>query len=149
MALGELMGERMAPLLMEGGMDSVVVPVPTTPARRRLRGYNQARVLARVVARERGLALLDALDRAERRTQVRLGPAERRRNVHGSFSLRPSRRSRIVGRKVILIDDVLTTGATAIAASSTLEEAGAEVVHLLTFARALPYSGGEGRVPGR
>ena len=54
-SLGELMGSRMAALVSQTIGDSVVVPVPTTPQRRRMRGYNQARVLAEVVARELGI----------------------------------------------------------------------------------------------
>ncbi len=146
-SLGEIMAGRMTALMPHGWIGSVVVPVPTTPARQRRRGYNQAWILARVVARDRGLLLLDALERRGGGTQVHLAPSERRANVQGSFAARPPMRSRIPGRKVILIDDVLTTGATAVSAAKTLGEAGAEAVHLLTFARALPYGDGSGRVP--
>jgi predicted amidophosphoribosyltransferase len=109
-----------------------------------MRGYNQAGVLAEVVARQLGLVMVEALDRPRGGTQVRLGPRERRSNVQGSFRVLPASRSRIRGLGVILIDDVMTTGATALAAASPLAEAGVESVHLVTFARALPF-GGEGR----
>jgi ComF family protein len=117
----------------------VVVPVPTTPRRRRFRAYNQARVLAETVARELGAPLVDALERAKGATQVKLGPRARTENVRGSFRLRPLGRSQIQGSDVILIDDVLTTGATALSAALALEEGGASTVRLLSFARALPF----------
>jgi ComF family protein len=142
--LGELMGRRMAAVCPPVSPDSVVVPVPTTPERRRIRGYNQARVLAEVVARELDRTLFEGLSRAKGGTQVRAGPSDRRKKVEGAFDVVRTTRSRIRGREVILIDDVLTTGATASSAASALGETGAGPVHLLTFARALPFgSGGE------
>jgi len=142
-ALGAMMGSRMAavPLPIQGR--AVAVPVPTTEQRRRERGYNQAKVLAGVVARLRGVPLVEALERPGGRTQVRLGSQERRRNVAGSFRFRPGLGSRVRGMEVILIDDVLTTGATALAAVEALKEGGAGSVHLLTFARALPFAAGD------
>ena len=138
-SLGEMMGRRMVAVSSPPGGNSVVVPIPTTSRRRRMRGYNQARVLAEVVARELGIATLEALDRPRGGSQVRLGPRERRSNVQGSFNVIPSLCSQIQGLEVILIDDVLTTGATALSAASALGEKGAKSVHLLTFARALPF----------
>ena len=138
-SIGEMMGRRMVAVCSPPEGDAVVVPIPTTSRRRRVRGYNQARVLAEVVARELGVAMVEALDRPSGGTQVRLGPRERRSNVQGSFRVIPSSCSRIRGPGVILIDDVLTTGATALSAASALGEKGAKSVHLLTFARALPF----------
>jgi len=142
--MGEMMGRRMVAVCSPPKRDFVVVPIPTTSRRRRMRGYNQARVLAEVVARELGVARVEALDSPSGGTQGRLGPRERRSNVRGSFRVTPSSFSRIRASGVILIDDVLTTGATALSAASALEEKGAKSVHLLTFARALPF-GPEGR----
>jgi len=137
--LGESMGRRMAILPSGETGKGPVIPIPTTRRRQRHRGYNQALVLAEAVAREWNRPLLDALERPEGRTQVRLSPSERRSNVQGTFRFKESLRSRIRGRRVILVDDVLTTGATAISAAETLGEAGAKEVHILTFARALPF----------
>jgi ComF family protein len=144
-SLGELMGSRMAAIALPLRGRAVAVPVPTTEQRRRERGYNQATILAQVVARLKEVPLVEALERPGGRTQVRLGPQERRRNVRGSFRARPDLGSRIEGRDVILIDDVLTTGATALAAVEALTEGGAGSVHLLTFARALPFASDRGR----
>lgn len=136
--LGELMGRRMAACWMDTKGEALVVPVATTPKRRRVRGYNQAQVLAEVVAREQGVSWVDALQRPSGGTQVRSGPRQRRRNVQDSFRVAPECRSRIRGREVILVDDVLTTGSTAVSAATALCAAGAGSVRLLTFARALP-----------
>ena len=142
-ALGTLMGERMArvPLPAGGaGPPSVVVPVPTTRTRRRRRGYNQAAVLARAVgaASERPVARA-LVRRSGGRTQVALQPMERGHNVLRAFSVREDETGRVRGRHVLLVDDVLTTGATGGAAARALDEAGVAGVTLLTFTRALPY----------
>lgn len=141
--VGSLMGERMArvPLpAIDGDPVSVVVPVPTTRTRRRRRGYNQAAVLAGAVGEASGRPVIRALDRRSGgRTQVALQPMERGRNVLRAFSVRRGEARRVRGRHVLLVDDVLTTGATAGAAAGALTEAGVEGVTLLTFARALPY----------
>jgi ComF family protein len=116
-----------------------VVPVPTTERRLRERGYNQAELLAEGVGIVLGRPCLPAL-RRERATvsQTTLAPSERRENVRGTFSLSSSA-SRLVPRaEVLLVDDVLTTGATAAEAAVTLTRAGAASVTLVTFARALP-----------
>lgn len=139
-ALSEFMGRLMSAVCPPVGPDFLVVPVPTTRKRERTRGYNQARILAEVVAETLGLELLDALDRPRGASQVRLGPRERQGNVWGSFCPIPAFRSRIGGAEVILVDDVLTTGATAVSAAMALGEAGAKSVGLVTFARALPFS---------
>lgn len=139
-SLGVLMGRRMAAVFPPVGGSPWVVPVPTTPERRRFRGYNQARVLAESVSREMGLTVIDGLIRARGGTQVKAGPRERHRNVAEVFDVVSSARSRIRGRDVILIDDVLTTGATATSAAMALQRGGVGSVHVLTFARALPLS---------
>ena len=123
-------------------LDLPLVPVPTTPRRLRRRGYNQARLLAKEVANRTGGTLIDALERGtEGMSQVALQPGERRTNVDGVFSLQPGAQSLIRGTHLVLVDDVLTTGATASAAATTLQGGGAATVRLLTFARSLPTGG--------
>lgn len=124
---------------------AVLVPVPTSPGRERRRGYNQARVLAEALARRRGCRVLDALARAPGSTsQVALPQDERRANVRGAFEPGPDASRVGVLPHTILVDDVLTTGATAGAASEVLAGLGAEAVTVAAFARALPRAVGPG-----
>ncbi len=119
--------------------DALVVPVATTRGRARRRGYNQAELLARAYAARTSAPVLDALTReGEGPSQVELVPDQRRRNVRDSFAVRPSARAAVRGRAVALIDDVLTTGATAAAAAETLERTGARGVTVIAVAIALP-----------
>lgn len=139
-ALAELLAERMAEIVLPPDVEReahIVVPVPTTPARIRERGYNQAELLARAYARLTGRQVVEALERASAKsTQTVLQPAARLANVAGAF--RPADRvADIVGAHCLLVDDVLTTGATATECTRTLVAAGARCVSIVTFARAL------------
>lgn len=138
--LAGVMGDAMASVEIPGrspGESFVVVPVPTTPERLRARGYNQAGLLAERVALRTGLSFAPALARPTARgSQTSLAPEARRDNVRGAFE--PTGRSdEVRGRSVLLVDDVLTTGATISEAAVTLARAGAVRVVASTFARAL------------
>lgn len=113
----------------------VVVPVPLARSRERERGFNQAALLARRVARGLGLPLDARAARRVRatRAQSELSGSERRANVRGAFAARPG--PRLVGRHVLLVDDVLTTGATASECARALLGAGALTVGALAVAR--------------
>jgi competence protein ComFC len=114
----------------------VVVPVPLAPRRLRQRGYNQAQLLAHeVAAAVRGEVVEDALVREERPPQQSLSAADRLLNLRGAF--RCPRPARIHNLRVILIDDVVTTGATLSACTDTLAQAGARRISALAFARDL------------
>ena len=143
------MGRSMAGLALPPparGVTPVVVPVPTTGARLRRRGYNQAELLARSLAEARDLNLIQALERVRGgSTQVSLHPSQRRANVRGAFAVRRGFAPRLRGAHVILVDDVLTTGSTAGAAATELAREGASWVTLATFARALPRPRRAGR----
>jgi ComF family protein len=118
---------------------TVIVPVPTTEARERRRGYNQAQLLAEVVARGLAIPLAPALVRDRGGpTQVSLPPSRRRANVRGAFLPVGPPGPHLEGARVLLVDDVLTTGATAGEAAIVLREMGASEVTALAFARALP-----------
>jgi len=102
----------------------LLVPVPLHPVRRRERGYDQALVLAAAFAERAGAPVVAALVRARAtRQQARLPAAARRANVAGAFALRAP--GVVRGRRVALVDDVVTTGATVDAASAVLAAAGA------------------------
>jgi ComF family protein len=113
----------------------LIVPVPLHPRRLRERGFDQAWILARALARRTGLEAASRLLMRVRdtRAQVGLGREERQANVAGAFAADP----RVAGRTVLLVDDVLTTGATLHAAAEALGAAGAGPIVALTAARAL------------
>jgi ComF family protein len=139
-ALAEPMAERMAAITLPPDVVAearLVVPVPTTPARRRTRGYNQAELLARAYARRTGRGALAALERSVgTSSQTNLQPVERGANVTGAFRSVASAERGLRGAHVLLVDDVLTTGATAAECTRQLVAAGARAVTLVTFARA-------------
>ena len=118
----------------------VVVPVPLHRLRLLWRKFNQAAELARALGALSGTpVLIDAVRRTKRtRRQIGLGPRAREDNVRGAFSLTPAGREALFGRRVVLIDDVYTTGATVASVTRTLKRAGIADVTVLTFARALP-----------
>jgi ComF family protein len=116
-------------------LDALLVPVPLHRSRLRSRGYNQALLLARGLARRRGLALAPRLLERTRPTaeHAHLDAAARRRNVREAFRLRAG--GALAGRTVVLVDDVLTTGATADACARALHAGGAGAVHVFTVGR--------------
>ena len=122
---------------------ALVAPVPLHPSRSRQRGFNQAELLARGLIRkirrnEAGLELAADLLRRIRPTspQVGLSPSARRENVRGVFAV--SEAERVRNRTVLLVDDVMTTGATLSACAAALKRAGAARVMALSLARATP-----------
>jgi ComF family protein len=115
-----------------------VVPVPLHWRKQMQRGFNQAELLARYVAKRRGIPVLRALRRKRgTATQAGLASAGRRRNVAGAFVLRSEAKPnpQLAGKKILLIDDVMTTGATASACAGVLKRGGALSVSLVTLAR--------------
>ena len=133
-ALARIMATQMKCPLGDLAPDGLLVPVPLHRWRLWQRGFNQAVLIARALGRAFDPDLL-------RRTRATprlkgLDPAQRRATVRGAFAVRPG--ADIKGRPVILVDDVLTTGATAEACARVLRRAGASSVELLAFARVLP-----------
>jgi ComF family protein len=119
----------------------LVLPVPLHWTRLFARRYNQAGLLAQAIRAAGGPPVAPDWLVRRRRTpsQGRLGAAARARNVRGAFALRPGRNIR--GKRVVLIDDVLTTGATVEECARVLRRGGAEFVGVLTLARALRAGG--------
>jgi ComF family protein len=125
-----------------GGLPRVdaVLPVPLGPARLAERGYNQAWELARRVAGRQGLAAHAGLLQRLHDTphQVGLGRTQRARNLGDAMWVAPAAAARISGRKLALVDDVLTTGVTAVASTRALLAAGAASVQVWVLARTPP-----------
>lgn len=113
----------------------VAVPVPLHPSRLRARGYNQAARVAAALAKKMDLPLAeDGLQRMkDTRPQVGLSRAERMKNLAGAFAVPAPERLR--GKRVLLVDDVMTTGATVGEAARALKATGAKVVHVWALAR--------------
>ena len=111
--------------------DAALTFVAPDPERRRARGDHPAEALANGLAERWGVPVLALLERRRGRRQRGLPLDERRRNVRGSFSARPA------PPRVVLVDDVYTSGATTDAAASALRRAGAREVDVVTFARAM------------
>jgi ComF family protein len=116
---------------LDGG---VLVPAPLHPARRRRRGFNQAERLAAAIARRTGMPVDDCLTRAgPRATQMGRNRAERLQGITGTIALHTN--ARPPPSRVLLVDDVMTTGATLAACAQALRKAGATEVAALAYAR--------------
>jgi ComF family protein len=125
---------------MEDGTNGfdAVIPVPLHKDRLKKRGFNQSLLLAREVARGFRIEVdYKSLKRTlPTRPQVDLKTDERRKNVRGAFEVK--RAERVCGRRVVLVDDVFTTGATVRECSKVLKKAGARV-YVLTLARVVRF----------
>ncbi len=129
--IGEAMARRWA---VAGAGGDVLVPVPIHRARRRERGYDQAELLARAAAPHLGLPTASALERVRlTRPQFELDRRDRAANVADAFRVADPRL--VAGRWVVLVDDVVTTGATLATCARALLAAGAVAVSALTAAR--------------
>jgi ComF family protein len=119
------------------GDDAVLVPVPLNRWRQLSRRYNQSTELARAIGRLTGIPFDPGLVRRHRNTrqQVGLTREARHRNVSGAFRPHPDFVARLGGRRVILVDDVITTGSTIAAVARALDRAGAGKVDAISFAR--------------
>ncbi len=136
--LAHALGQRLATEVIRARIssDATIVPVPTTPERIIERGYNQSALLAAALARKAGLrSLPTALERTHFAPhQVGADKAQRARQVAGAFSAN----SRFISNKnVILVDDVVTTGATSAACAAAIEAVGGRLVAAVAVARVL------------
>lgn len=120
---------------LRGRQFDAVVPVPLHPARQRERGFNQATLLAALLTRQIPAPVRLMLKRVRyTKTQTAFDRSERMENLRGAFRLR--RKTDVRGLRVLLVDDVLTTGATLSECARVLKKAGAASIHAATAARA-------------
>lgn len=118
-----------------------VVPVPTSVRNIRRRGYNQAAVIASALSAAMGIPLLECLDRQRQTgTQTALNPMQRRANVSDAFVMVEGVAGMLEGRRLLLVDDVITTGATAVAATRALALGNPGSIVAYAFARTVPIS---------
>jgi ComF family protein len=131
--LAELMAARWRRAGVGG---EVLVPVPVHAARRRQRGFDQAELLARGIGALLGLPVVAGVRRAAKTAaQHQLGRRARAGNVGHAFAPEPSCVTRLAGRWIVLVDDVVTSGSTAAGCARALYRAGAEAVSCLALAR--------------
>jgi ComF family protein len=132
--MGRWMAHAGRELLREA---DALVPVPLHWRRLWTRRFNQSSLLAKSVAQDSGVAIAEtALKRVKATAQqVGLSQAERAQNVQGAFRVPPEDRVAVTGRRLVLVDDVLTSGATSDACARALLRAGAQSVDVLVFAR--------------
>lgn len=114
---------------------TLILPVPLHPLKQRKRGYNQAAIVAGELGRLSGIIVDDGILKRVRGTapQKSLAPEERKRNIGGAFLVGRQERKRLAGKRVLLIDDIYTTGSTMDEAARTLRRAGAEKVYYLAI----------------
>ncbi|HEY6376054.1 MAG TPA: phosphoribosyltransferase family protein [Edaphobacter sp.] len=141
--LGRMLARAIETLEGKAGAELRVVAVPLFPAKERQRGYNQAVLLADAALKElkrsrpewRLRASYDAIRRVkDTQSQFELTPSGRRRNLQGAFAVDET--ADLIGREVLLVDDIYTTGATARACAAALRRAGASKVWVATVSRA-------------
>jgi ComF family protein len=142
-AMGRLLAHRLRQRLTDAAAEleagpQVIAPMPTHWVRRLSRGTSAPEVLAEAMAAETGIRLATRLLQCTRRTakQSLLSPRQRPRNVKGAFRVRPG--NELLGLHVVIIDDVVTTGATANEAARILRRAGASCITVAAVSRALP-----------
>jgi ComF family protein len=138
-ALGHLLAQGWERFGMDQEEFDQIAPIPLHRSRERERGYNQALLLSQELSRHVGCPVSARLLVRTRATspQVGLGPEERQANVEGAFSCT----DRLEGARVLLVDDVLTTGSTLESAGTALRKSGASLVWAYTLARARSGAG--------
>ncbi len=134
----ESLGESLDESLKES-LPDLIVPVPLNWRKIQLRGFNQAHLIAKTLSRELKIPLQPGLIKQVRQTQPQkgLGRKERARNLQGAYRVT----NKLSGQNIALVDDVVTTMATAVESTQLLKMAGAGEVHIWSVARTLPFGG--------
>ena len=140
--VGRFMGTEMAGRAGEAARRAdMIVPVPTSARNIRRRGYNQSAVIASALSAALDIPLLDCIRRQRQAgTQTALNPMQRRANVSGAFVMVERLAGRLEDRRLLLVDDVITTGATVLAATGVLALGNPRSIVAYAFARTVPIS---------
>lgn len=140
--VGRFMGAEMAGRAGAAARRTdIVVPVPTSARNIRRRGYNQSAVIASALSTTMGIPMLDCLRRQRQAgTQTALNPMQRRANVSDAFVMVERLAGMLEGRRLLLVDDVITTGATVLAAAGVLALGNPGSIVAYAFARTVPIS---------
>ncbi len=118
------------------GLSLILVPIPLSKAKYKKRGYNQAEILAKELGKKLNLEVLDCLERTkETVTQVGLSKNERKENIKGAFVVKKKYEESLKNMNILIIDDVLTTGATIYEATMVLKKSGSSKIWGVAFAR--------------
>lgn len=114
-----------------------LIPIPLTKEKERMRGYNQAQILARVISLQTGIPCKEnvLVKQTETQAQKGLDARQRQKNLEQAFGIKAQReRFQLTGKRIILVDDIYTTGATVDAAAAVLRQAGVLKIYVLTVA---------------
>jgi len=137
--LGEQLAIVLAPVMLEAGLNPIMIPVPLHSSKLRIRGFNQAEKIAAATVKrlDARVELNSGILVRHRATESQTGLTrhQRRQNIRGAFKVRSEMLHDIKGRNIILVDDVFTTGTTAEECSRVLLRAGAQHVWVATVAR--------------
>jgi ComF family protein len=133
--LGEITGESLLQSGRFSGMDAII-PLPMYPDKEYKRGYNQAAIIAEGIAKSMNVPLMNKMVLRSRltETQTKKHRADRWQNVEGSFNI--SNPSALMGKKVLLVDDVITTGATIEACAQVISQLSGSAIYIATLAHA-------------
>ncbi len=123
---------KVLPLLPEG---TVICRVPTAPTRIRIRGYDQADLLARHISKSTGLSKMDLINRTSNSRQ--LGSSRRGRFINAKKSYEVINPSKVSGKNILLVDDVTTSGATLETIAELLKQAGAKNIDAVVYSQAI------------
>jgi ComF family protein len=127
----DIIGRELAALLPALHPDTLVVPIPTSTTHVRARGFDHAQKIAQYVAKDSNLHPLNALRRTDQKRQVGASRATRVQQIRGIFRVVSS----VKNAHILLVDDVITTGATIEEAARTLKNAGAKTINAVVFAK--------------
>lgn len=131
-----IQNEEFNKVLRQAQDKTVFVPIPLSKAKFKRRGYNQAEILAKTLSKRFDLSMVEALIRVkDTKSQVGLNKNERKRNIKGAFEIVKKHSAEIQNMRVVLVDDVLTTGSTFSEAANVLKHSGVRQVWAVALAK--------------